>query len=133
MTDPTQRFSIRVQNYIRYRPRYPKEIIGILQSRCGLSRDSVIADVGSGTGILAEIFLANGNRVFGIEPNAPMREAGEGLLGSYRGFTSIDATAEATTLSGHSVDFVTAGQAFHWFDRQACRTEFQRILRTAPP
>src|SRR5438445_10114401 len=116
MTEPTQRFSSRVHNYVCYRPRYPKELLQVLESVCGLRRDSVIADVGSGTGFLAEIFLAHGNRVFGIEPNGPMREAGERSLTSYPAFTSIDATAEATTLPAHSVDFVAAGQAFHWFD-----------------
>ena len=91
--------------------------------------DSVIADMGSGTGFLAELFLANGNRVFGIEPNGPMREAGERLLAANPNFTSIDGTAEATTLAEQSIDFVTAGQAFHWFEREACRREFHRILR----
>src|ERR1051326_9243420 len=129
MSNPTQRFSSRVQNYARYRPRYPKEIIDFRMGECGLRADSVIADMGSGTGFLAELFLANGNRVFGIEPNGPMREAGERLLAANPNFTSIDGTAEATTLAEQSIDFVTAGQAFHWFEREACRREFHRILR----
>ncbi len=129
MTDPRLRFSNRVENYIRYRPGYPKEVISFLQTVCGLRPESVIADIGSGTGILAELFLANGNRVFGIEPNREMREAGERLLAVYPSFTSVDASAEATTLPGQCVDFITAGQAFHWFDRARCRDEFRRILR----
>jgi SAM-dependent methyltransferase len=131
MPDPTQRFSNRVENYIRYRPGYPKEILAMLQRECRLTTESSIADLGSGTGILAELFLANGNRVFGIEPNQEMREAGERLLRAYPGFNSIAATAEATTLPDQSVDFITAGQAFHWFDRARCREEFARILRPA--
>jgi len=129
MKEPTQRFSNRVENYIRYRPHYPKETMDLLKANCGLTPDAVIADVGSGTGILAELFLANGSRVFGVEPNREMREAGERLLEGYPRFTSIAAAAEATTLPDGSVDFVTAGQAFHWFDRARCRAEFQRILR----
>ncbi len=131
MSDPTQRFSNRVENYLRYRPRYPAEILDVLKAECGLQVTSLIADVGSGTGFLAELFLSNGNQVFGIEPNREMREAGEQLLGSYSKFTSVAATAEATTLPEASVDFVTAGQAFHWFDRGRCREEFRRILRPA--
>src|SRR6266704_3952779 len=129
INDPTQRFSNRVENYLRYRPRYPAEILDALKAECGLQVTSLIADVGSGTGFLAEMFLSNGNQVFGIEPNREMREAGEQLLGSYSKFTSVAATAEATTLPEASVDFVTAGQAFHWFDRGRCREEFGRILR----
>jgi len=72
-----------------------------------------VADVGSGTGTLSELFLRNGNSVFGVEPNRAMREAGEALLKSYSQFTSIAGRAEATTLADHSVDFVVAGQAFH--------------------
>ena len=88
-----------------------------------------MADVGSGTGLLAELFLKAGNHVLGIEPNREMREAGEQLLRGYERFSSIDATAEATTLLDHSVDFITAGQAFHWFDRVRVSAEFARILR----
>lgn len=127
--DPTKRFSNRVENYLRFRPNYPKQILDFLKVDCRLTADSIVADIGSGTGFLAELFLANGNRVSGIEPNKEMREAGERLLKPYPLFTSIAATAEETTLPANSVDFVTAGQAFHWFDRARCRKEFGRILR----
>ena len=129
MLDSTQRFSTRVENYIRYRPGYPREIIEMLKTNYGLNTESIIADVGSGTGILSELFLKAGNRVFGIEPNPEMRQAGERLLKSFPGFTSISGTAEETTLPDDSVDFITAGQAFHWFDAVRTRQEFRRILR----
>lgn len=128
-TDPTHRFSSRVADYIKYRPGYPREVLTLLEDECGLTAASVIADVGSGTGILSELFLRNGNRVFGVEPNREMREAGERLLASFDNFTSVEGRAEATTLPDASVDFVTAGQAFHWFDREGARREFARILR----
>jgi SAM-dependent methyltransferase len=76
------------------------------------------------------LFLENGNRVFGVEPNQEMRRAGEEFLHSFPKFTSVAGSAEATTLGDASVDFVTAGQAFHWFDPQAARREFLRILKT---
>jgi SAM-dependent methyltransferase len=129
MLDPTKRFSSRVENYLKYRPSYPPEILSLLESECGLTSESTIADVGSGTGLLTELFLKNGNPVFGIEPNTEMRAAGEKVLAKYSKFTSVDAVAEATTLLDHSVDFVVAGQAFHWFDRAKTREEFVRILR----
>jgi SAM-dependent methyltransferase len=128
-TDPTRRFSNRVEDYIRYRPNYPHALVGLLEAECGLTREAVIADVGSGTGILSELFLRGGNRVYGIEPNREMREAGERLLAAYENFTSVDGRAEETTLADASVDFVTAGQAFHWFDPASARREFKRILR----
>src|SRR5262249_24618794 len=129
MTDVTQRFSSRVENYIKYRPGYPKDVIETLQSECGLIPDSIIADVGSGTGILTEMFLRNGNVVYGIEPNREMREAAARLLKDYPRFRSLSAQAEETTLDDASVDFITAGQAFHWFDRKKTRVEFARILK----
>jgi SAM-dependent methyltransferase len=127
--DSAQRFSSRVKNYLRYRPRYPAAVLEPLKTDCGLLPQSVIADIGSGTGMLAQLFLANANPVFGVEPNQEMRQAGERLLQSQPGFTSIAGTAEATTLAEQSIDIVTAGQAFHWFDRARCRKEFRRILR----
>jgi SAM-dependent methyltransferase len=129
MTDATQRFSSRVENYIKYRPGYPNGVVETLRSECGLTADSIVADVGSGTGILTEMFLRNGNVVYGIEPNREMREAAERLLKDYPRFRSVAAQAEETTLDDASVDFVTAGQSFHWFDREKTRGEFSRVLK----
>ena len=129
MSDPLARFSKRTENYVKYRPGYPECLIEILKSDCGLTETSLIADVGSGTGILTELFLQNGNSVFAIEPNTAMRLAAEDLLKKYAKFKSIDAKAEATTLETKSVDFVTAAQAFHWFDRRGAKREFARILK----
>lgn len=127
--DAKQRFSNRVADYVRYRPGYPSALLDLLRGECSLRAEHAIADVGSGTGLLAKLFLENGNRVFGIEPNAEMRAAGEEFLREYKNFASIDGSAEATTLGDASVDFVTAGQAFHWFEPQAARREFLRILK----
>jgi SAM-dependent methyltransferase len=131
MSDPLTRFSNRSDNYAKFRPGYPARVIEILKYDCGLTESSVIADVGSGTGILSEMFLRNGNSVVAIEPNAAMRQVAERLLQRYEGFRSINAAAEATTLESGSVDFVTAAQAFHWFDRARTRSEFARILKPA--
>lgn len=129
MSDPTTRFSGRVEDYVRYRPHYPPAVVRALEEGCGLSSDSVVADVGSGTGILSQTVLELGSRVFGVEPNREMREAGERMLARFPRFTSVDGRAEETTLPDASVDFVMAGQAFHWFDRERSHAEFARILR----
>ncbi|MGH9871436.1 MAG: class I SAM-dependent methyltransferase [Pyrinomonadaceae bacterium] len=129
MSDPLTRFSNRSDNYAKFRPGYPAGVIEVLRSHCKLSETSAIADVGSGTGILSELFLQNGNSVLGIEPNDAMRHAAEALLKGYQKFRSINATAEVTTLQAGSVDFVTAAQAFHWFDRVRAKREFARILK----
>ncbi len=127
--DSTTRFSSRVENYVKYRPGYPKAVVEFLRAECGLTSTSLVADIGSGTGKLTEVFLQNCNRVIGIEPNREMREAAERLLKDYPRFQSISGTAEATTLQDHTVDFIVAGQAFHWFNREPTRQEFLRILK----
>ncbi len=126
---PTERFSDRVENYIKYRPQYPREVLDFLRAELKLAPSSVVADIGSGTGILSQLFLENGNTVYGVEPNPSMREAGEKLLRDFPSFKSVEGSAEATTLADESVDFVTAGQAFHWFDVPRARRELARILR----
>lgn len=128
-SNATSRFSDRVENYVRYRPGYPGDVLRAMKADCGLSPSHVIADLASGTGIWTRLLLENGNRVFGVEPNPEMREAGERLLGRFPRFTSVSGTAEETTLPGESVDFVTAAQAAHWFDRARARREFARVLR----
>ncbi len=127
--DPTRRFSDRVADYVRYRPGYPQGLIATLVEAGQLDAADVIADVGSGTGKLAELFLEFGNRVIGVEPNRAMREAGDRILAGYTEFESVDGRAEATSLNDDAVDLVTAAQAFHWFDPPAARREFVRILR----
>lgn len=126
---PLERFSNRVEYYIKFRPGYPKEVIPFLQEHGILQKGSVIADIGSGTGISAELFLKQGNAVYGVEPNREMREAAGKLLKQYPNFCSIDGTAENTSLPTGDIDLVIAGQAFHWFDKQKCRIEFLRILK----
>jgi SAM-dependent methyltransferase len=125
----TQRFSDRVDNYIRYRPGYPAAILHLLRERCGLTPQARIADIGFGTGLFTRLLLGNGNTVFGIEPNPEMREAGERLLSGFPNFRGAGGTAEKTTLEEHGVDFITAAQAAHWFDREPARREFLRILK----
>jgi len=129
MRKPTERFGRRVESYVRSRPSYPADVVELLAEKCGIAPGWVVADVGSGTGILSRLLLDRGCRVYGIEPNVEMRRAGEALLATYRLFTSTDGTAEDTGLPDAAVDLVAAGQAYHWFDSKAARREFSRILQ----
>jgi SAM-dependent methyltransferase len=128
-SNATSRFSDRVENYVRYRPGYPPEALDVLKRECGLASNDVIADIASGTGIWTRLLLENGNRVYAVEPNMDMREAGERLLAGFANLASVNGSAEATTLPDASVDFVTSAQAAHWFDRKRTRHEFMRILK----
>lgn len=129
MTHPTERFTSRVERYIKYRPSYPEEIVTALAARAKLTPASQIVDVGSGTGISAALFLRHGYAVTGVEPNAAMRAAAERLLAKESRFSSVAATAEATTLPDQFADLIIAGQAFHWFEQEPTRIEFTRILK----
>jgi SAM-dependent methyltransferase len=126
---PTERFSDRVCDYVAARPGYPPGIIDSLRAAGALPTGSVVADIGSGTGISAGLFLEAGCRVIGVEPNAAMRAAAEERFSRHPAFRSIAGTAEATTLASRSVNLVAAGQAFHWFDAAASSGEFARILK----
>jgi SAM-dependent methyltransferase len=130
MSDTVQRFSNRVENYVKYRPRYPGEVLQLFKDKMGLTAKSVLADIGSGPGISAQQFFENGNIVYCVEPNDVMRRAAEFTFGELPNFKSVNGKAEATTLADHSVDFVVASQAFHWFDPRPTRAEFGRILRS---
>src|SRR5947209_3648408 len=129
--DSTTRFSSRVGNYVRLRPRYPRGVVELLAEQGGLSPASAIADVGSGTGLLSLAFLECGYRATGVEPNREMREAGDALLARFPQFRSVEGTAAATWLPDGSVELIVAGQAFHWFDVTETRREWVRILKPA--
>jgi SAM-dependent methyltransferase len=126
---PTERFSKRVDAYVRFRPGYPPEVMETLRKETGLTPPAQIADIGSGTGISAEMFLADGHEVYAVEPNAAMRAAAEKQLARFPRFHSVDGTATATTLPNHRFDYIVAAQAFHWFEPGATRREFVRILK----
>lgn len=128
-SDATTRFSSRVEDYERYRPSYPREVAALAARECGLMPGAAVADIGCGPGFLARLFLDTGCEVFGVEPNAEMRQAGERTMGAYPRFHPVAGRAEATGLADGSVDLVTAGQAFHWFEPEAARAEFRRILK----
>jgi SAM-dependent methyltransferase len=127
--DPLVRFSDRAEDYVKYRPHYSHDVVHALQQACALTPQHLIADIGCGTGMLAEIFLENGNPVIGVEPNQAMRQAGGKYLLGYPGFRMVEGSAESTTLPPASVDFVIAAQAFHWFRPAETRAEFARILK----
>lgn len=126
--DPRHVFSARLNSYIKYRPGYPRDVIDTLINECGLNSDWRVADIGSGTGLLSRLFLDLGCTVVGVEPNQEMRQAGEQILAGCLGFTSMSGSAEATGIADRSIDLISAGMAFHWFDAAHAKAEFRRIL-----
>jgi len=129
MSKNTERFSDRVENYVKYRPGYPPEVLMYLNERIDFNASRIVADVGSGTGISSEMFLKNGNHVYAIEPNKEMREAADKLLYGYANYHSVNGTSENTMIVDESIDLVVAAQAFHWFDRGAFKRQCYRITR----
>ncbi|MDR3681199.1 MAG: class I SAM-dependent methyltransferase [Flavipsychrobacter sp.] len=127
--DSKDRFSNRVNDYVKYRPGYPAEIIGFLQNDYGLYSDRKIADIGAGTGMSSKLFLVARYDVVAVEPNKEMREKAVELLNAFSGFTILDGSAEHTGLGDASIDAIICGQAFHWFDVPKTKEEFKRIVK----
>ncbi|KAF1017388.1 MAG: putative methyltransferase [Stenotrophomonas maltophilia] len=128
--DSTERFSSRVEDYVRYRPGYPPGLLHWLHGEMAVPTETLVADIGAGTGISSRLFLAAGHPLVAVEPNAAMRAAAEQWLApQYLRFRAVDGRAEATGLADASVGLVSAAQAFHWFDTVAVRREWQRILQ----
>lgn len=123
------KYTSNAENYSKYRTEYPKEFINYLYENVGLNNNSIIADIGSGTGKLSNQLLLKGSHVYSVEPNDGMRKVAEKDLSKFPNFKSINGTAENTTLQNSSVDFITVGTAFHWFDMEQFKKECQRILR----
>ncbi len=131
-TDPgmqaTERFTDRVADYVRYRPDYPLALPDWLQREHGVTPDWRVADIGAGTGISSKLFLDAGHSVIAVEPNAAMRQAAVTWLGGNPRFRAVEGRADATGLPDAGVELVAVAQAFHWFDPEAARHEFRRIL-----
>lgn len=127
--DSKLRFTDRVSSYVKSRPGYPREVIELLREECGLGPAAVVADIGSGTGMLSRMLLENAQTVCGVEPNQAMREAAKADLAQYANFLTVDGCAENTALASTSVDLITVAQAFHWFNQDDARHEFLRVLK----
>ncbi|MDP4093228.1 MAG: class I SAM-dependent methyltransferase [Bacillota bacterium] len=125
----TELFTGKTDNYVKFRPAYPAEFIQYLFKEAGMSKDSIVADIGAGTGILTKLLCGKVNKIYAVEPNEEMRTACINNCSGENGFEAVNGTAEATTLADGSVQFITVAQAFHWFDRIKCKVEFQRILK----
>ncbi|QQO07610.1 class I SAM-dependent methyltransferase [Breznakiella homolactica] len=129
MTDNTAKFNGMAENYAKYRPTYSKEFIDYLYNEIGFNRDSIVADIGAGTGIFSKLLLERGNTVICVEPNSDMLTAAREFLSEYKNCQFINAPAEQTGIPDKSVDFITAAQAFHWFDEDRFKAECRRILK----
>ena len=118
-----------MQAYLAFRPRFPREIVPFLRKHGALPDGAVVADIGAGTGMLAEIFLEAGHRVVAVEPNVEMLEACRALAARHPTLEVVEGSAEATTLPDASFDLIAVGRAMHWFDWPRAHREFARILR----
>ncbi len=129
MSDSKSRFTGRATDYEKYRPLYPSGLLSLMYRKGILSSGGLVADIGSGTGISAQIFLDGGHEVWAVEPNVEMRTAAESHRGILPGFHSVPGTAENSGLKDHFMDLVFCAQAFHWFDFAKAAIEFRRILK----
>ena len=127
--DSTQRFSTRVEAYVKYRPGYPAAMLDFLARELAMGPESQVADIGAGTGILTALLAPRVARVWAVEPNDDMRAAAKRLLAQVGNIGWLHGSAEATGLPTGAMDLVTVAQAFHWFDRAAFRQECQRLLK----
>lgn len=127
--DTVRRFDGRAKDYTAGRPGYAAKLIDHLYSKYGISSSSIIADIGSGTGKFAKHLLEKGSEVYCVEPNDDMRRVAETELCGFANFHSVQGNAENTTLENGFADFITAAQAFHWFDAKKFRQECARIIK----
>jgi ubiquinone/menaquinone biosynthesis C-methylase UbiE len=128
--DATKRFTNRVDNYVKYRPGYPEQTVDYLEKQCHLSPESVIADIGAGTGIFTKLLLERDYTVYAVEPNDAMRHEADRQLKHYPKYHSRNGRAEETGLKSGSIDLIVCAQAFHWFNSPETHAEFKRILKS---
>ncbi len=130
MTEHSARFTGKAAEYAQYRERYdPDVVLPLLREWCGLTAEWTVADIGAGTGMVGDLFRANGNRVIAIEPNAEMRDACASLHADDGLYDVLEGSAEMTGLPDASVEMIAVGRALHWFDVEAALVEFRRVLK----
>ncbi|HBM16751.1 MAG TPA: SAM-dependent methyltransferase [Lentisphaeria bacterium] len=130
MEDSKTRFSARADDYKKFRPTYPPDLIEFIRENCPVKENWSIADIGSGTGISTKLLLDGFKcSVYAVEPNSDMQKAAKESLQDNPLFHCVNGCAESTCLPDKTIDIVTAFQAFHWFDKPKAKIEFWRILK----
>jgi len=124
VTDTVGRFSAKVADYDRYRPRYPDAAIDAVLA--DVDPGALVVEVGAGTGQATRALAARRERLIAIEPNSEMRAA---LMANIPAVDVRDATAEATGLPDGCAGAIAMFQAFQWCDGAAALREFARIGR----
>jgi SAM-dependent methyltransferase len=119
----------RIRVYVSYLPSYPVTYIEYLARSAELNCNSIVADIGAGAGILSKLLGPHAKQIMAIEPDAKMRQTAEQHLRDAANVSIISGSAEATGLEKESIDLITAGQAFHYFDIDQAKKEFRRILK----
>lgn len=127
--DTKNRFSKKVGTYVKYRPNYPKNLIEFMEKESILMDGYIVADVGAGTGKFTELLLLSGYTVFAVEPNSPMLDACKEIYGHHKTLSCVNGSSEHTKLVDNSVDLITTAQAFHWFQIEETKKEWERILK----
>jgi SAM-dependent methyltransferase len=122
-------FGATVRDYAKYRTAFPSELFARLTSMNVGTSGQRVADLGTGTGVLARGFAAGGCDVTGVDvapellDQARRQDAEAGVAVTYR-----LAPAEETGLPGAAWDVVSAGHCWHWFDRTRAAAEARRLL-----
>jgi SAM-dependent methyltransferase len=119
-------FALAPADYERGRPMYPFEAVRRLVKELRIKPESTVLDLAAGTGKLTRLLAQLGSQIVAVEPVDEMRER---LVETLPGVTALEGTAEEIPLDDESVDAVTVGQAFHWFDGDAALAEIHRVLR----
>jgi ubiquinone/menaquinone biosynthesis C-methylase UbiE len=123
-------FTDLAKDYVN-RPGYSLSVLRAILAYAGLKPSAcVVADVGAGTGKLAENLISLGLSGEAVEPNDAMRAEGRGRLGDCP-FVWRAGQAEELPLADSSVDWILMGSAFHWTCKQQALAEFYRVLKPA--
>ncbi|HAE58271.1 MAG TPA: hypothetical protein DCG54_01870 [Anaerolineae bacterium] len=124
-------YDTKAEKYAKYRWDYAAQAIAALFDTADVSLQTVVADLGAGTGILTRHFVGKTKLVYALEPEDEMRGVLERVFSGNRFCQIINGSAEHSGLAAHSVDLISVGQAIHWFEPEAARKEFLRILKPA--
>lgn len=126
-----EKFTGKAKIYNKYRSSYANNCIEDIIKDRNISNQTIIADIGAGTGKLTEQFLEKGIKVIAVEPNKDMLNMARENLSKYGELIEFkEEAAEATKIENKSIDIIVVAQAFHWFDKELFKKECKRILKS---
>ncbi|KAI9306174.1 S-adenosyl-L-methionine-dependent methyltransferase [Cunninghamella echinulata] len=124
----SEKVDYKGDEYVKFRPNYPKELYSIIyefyEEKTNEYEKAI--DIGTGTGQVASELAQKFKQVYGVDRLPDM--INHAIQKENIQYSLSDAE-DLSRFEDHSMDLITVGTAFHWFNFDMFYKETKRVLK----